>query len=129
MAHGFCKAIGYFFGRLASPDELTIAFLGENDDLLIGLAAILSEIGPNNLKVAFKVLPSGMVEITVRDKHDPENFCDSRLRPAEHVVRFLNDLQTDKKFVITVGDMDLNLNYDLLRMELDRVDWEISYLH
>lgn len=129
MAHGFCSSIGYFFGRLNSPSELTIAFLGENEDLVFGLASILSEIGPENLKVRSCILPNGLAEITVFDKRDPENFSDSRKRPIEHIARFLNDLQEDKKFIITVGDFSLNMNYQVLRMELDDVEWVTEYLN
>jgi hypothetical protein len=129
MAHGFCSSIGYFFGRLNSPSELTIAFLGENEDLVFGLASILSEIGPENLKVRSCILPNGLAEITVFDKRDPENFSDSRKRPLEHIARFLNDLQEDKKFIITVGDFSLNMNYQVLRMELDDVEWVTEYLN
>lgn len=129
MAHGFCSAIGYFFGRLNTPNELTIAFLGENEDLVFGLASILSEIGPENLKVKCCILPNGLAEITVFDKRDPENFSDTRKRPVEHIARFLNDLQEDKKFVITVGDLNLNMNYQVLRMELDDVEWVTEYLN
>ena len=129
MAHGYCKDLGYFFGRLDSPDELTIAFLGKNDDIMFGLASILSDIGPENLHVKCKMLPVGLVEITVFDRRDPNNFCDTRKRPMEHVSRFMLDLQEDKKFVITVGDLDFNLHYDILRLELEHVDWVIDYLH
>lgn len=129
MAHGFCSAIGYFFGRLDSPSELTIAFLGENDELVFGLASLLSEIGSENLQVSCKLQPNGLVEITVFDKRDPDNFSDSRKRPIEHVARFIQDLQTDKKFVITVGDLNLNMDYQTLRMELDQVDWITDYVN
>ncbi|MDT3699148.1 MAG: hypothetical protein RO469_06930 [Thermincola sp.] len=129
MAHGFCSAIGYFFGRLNSPSELTIAFLGENEDLVFGLASILDEIGPENLKVKCCTLPNGLAEITVFDKRDPDNFSDSRKRPLEHIARFINDLQEDKKFIITVGDLNLNMNYQVLRMELDDVELVTEYLH
>ncbi len=129
MAHGYCSAIGYFFGRLSRPSELTIAFLGENEDLVIGLASILSEIGPENLQVIFKLLPSGIAEITVFDRRDPENFSDTRKRPVEHVARFLYDLQEDKKFVITVGDLNLNMDYEVLRLELANVEWVTEYVH
>lgn len=129
MAHGYCSSLGYFFGRLVSPNELTIAFLGESEDLRFGLAALLSEIGPENLQVIFRMRTDGMVEITTLDKRDPENFSDTRKRPVEHVVRFLNDLEEDKKFVITVGDMNLNLDYRTLRMEIDSVYWETTILH
>lgn len=129
MAHGFCSAIGYFFGRLNTPSELTIAFLGENEDLVFGLASILAEIGPENLKVKSCILPNGLAEITVFDKRDPENFSDTRKRPVEHIARFLNDLQEDKKFIITVGDLNLNMNYQVLRMELDDVEWVTEYLN
>ncbi len=129
MAPGYCSAIGYFFGRLVPPNELTIAFVGENEDVVIGLASLLSEIGPENLQVRFKLLPNGLAEITVFDKRDPENFCDTRIRPIEHVVRFLHDLQEDKKFVITVGDLNLNMEYEMLRLELDKVDWVTEYLN
>ncbi|PKM79749.1 MAG: hypothetical protein CVU89_16805 [Firmicutes bacterium HGW-Firmicutes-14] len=129
MAHGYCTSIGYFFGRLDSPDELTIAFLGNNDDVVIGLASLLSDIGPQNLRVSFKLLPSGLAEITVYDERDPENFSDTRQRPAEHIMRFLHDLQNDKRFIITVGDLNLNLNYDILRLELDKVDYLTEYLN
>ena len=129
MAHGYCNAIGYFFGRLDCPSELTIAFLGENDDLVIGLASILSEIGPENLQVKINVLSDGLAEITVFDRRDPENFSDSRRRPVEHVARFLYDLQEDKKFVITVGDLNLNMDYEVLRLELDQVEWITEYLN
>jgi len=129
MAHGYCSSIGYFFGRLVPPNELTIAFLGENKDLVIGLASILSDIGPENLQVIFKLLPNGMAEITVFDKRDPDNFCDTRKRPIDHIFRFLHDLQEDKKFIITVGDFDMNLDYETLRMELDQVAYITEYLH
>lgn len=129
MAHGFCNAIGYFFGRLNTPSELTIAFLGENEDLVFGLASILAEIGPENLKVKSSILPNGLAEITVFDKRDPENFSDTRKRPVEHIARFLNDLQEDKKFIITVGDLRGNMNYQVLRMELDDVEWVTEYLN
>lgn len=129
MAHGYYSAIGYFFGRLDRPSELTIAFLGENEDVVLGLASILSEIGPENLQVTSKLLPNGLAEITVFDKRDPENFSDSRRRPVEHVARFLYDLHEDKKFVITVGDYNLNMDYEILRLELDQVEWLTDYLH
>ncbi len=127
MAHGYCSSIGYFFGRLIPPNELTIAFLGENEDL-IGLASILSEIGPENLRVSFSLLPNGLANITVCDMRDPENFSDTRKRPIEHVARFFQDFQTDQKFIITVGDLNLNIYYDMLRLELDQVDWITEYL-
>lgn len=129
MAHGYCSFIGYFFGRLVPPNELTIAFLGENEDMVIGLASILSDIGPENLQVTFEMLPNGMAEITVFDKRDPENFLDARKRPVEHVARFLHDLQDDKKFIITVGDLNMNIHYDILRMELDQVEWLTEYVN
>jgi hypothetical protein len=129
MAHGYCSSIGYFFGRLVPPNELTIAFLGENEDIRIGLASLLSEIGTDNLRVTFQLLPSGQAEITVFDKRDPDNFSDSRNRPVEHVSRFLCDLQEDKKFVITIGDLNMNLDYNTLRLELDQVDWITENLH
>lgn len=129
MAHGYCSSIGYFFGRLDSPDELTIAFLGENDGLIFGLASLLSEIGSENLQVSFKLLLNGSAEIAVFDKRDPDNFLDTRNRPAEHVSRFLYDLQNDKKFVITVGDLNLKMDYQTLRLELDQVDWLTEYLN
>ncbi len=129
MGEGYCSSIGYFFGRLVPPNELTIAFLGENEDLVIGLASILSDIGPENLQVSFAMLPEGLAEITVFDKRDPENFSDTRKRPIEHVARFLYDLQKDRKFIITVGDLNLNLHYHILRLELEHVDWVAGYLN
>ena len=128
MAQGYCKDLGYFFGRLDSPDELTIAFLGQNDDLVFGLASILSDIGPENLHVKCSMSPTGFVEITVFDCRDPENFSDTRKRPIEHVSRFMLDFQNDKKFVVTVGDLNLNLHYDILRLEIDHIDWVPEYL-
>jgi len=129
MVQGYCGSIGFFFGRLSFPNELTIAFLGKDEDLVIGLASLLSEIGPENLKVNFKLLPNGLAEISVFDKRDPENFLDIRQRPIEHVSRFLSDLQKDKKFVVTVGDLDLNLDYSTLRLELDNADMITEHLN
>ena len=129
MAHGYCSSIGYFFGRLVPPNELTIAFLGENEDMVSGLASILSDIGSENLQVTFELLSNGLAQITVSDKRDPDNFSDSRKRPFEHVTRFMYDLEFDKKFVITVGDLNLNLNYEILRIELDQVNWVTKHLN
>ncbi|WP_418792290.1 hypothetical protein [Phosphitispora sp. TUW77] len=127
MAQGYCRDLGYFFGRLDSPDELTIAFLGHNDDTVYGLARILSDIGPENLHVKCSLLPTGSVEITVFDCRDPDNFSDTRKRPIEHVSRFISDFESDRKFVITVGDLNFNLYYDILRLELDHIDWVTEY--
>lgn len=129
MAHGYCSSIGYFFGRLVPPNELTIAFLGENEDTRFGVAALLSEIGPENLQLIFNLLPDGMAEITLVDSRDPDNFSDTRKRPIEHVIRFMDDLYEDKKFVITVGDMDMNLDYRTLRLEMNQVYWVTENLH
>lgn len=129
MADGYSKAIGYFFGRVMPPDELTIAFIGENEDLVIGLASILQDIGPGNLQVVFKMLATGFVEMTVLDRRDPENFSDTRSMPMEYAARFLYDLEEDHKFIITVGDRDLNFKYDVLRLELEQVDWIPEYLN
>lgn len=128
MARGYCSDIGYFFGRLVNPNELTIAFLGDNQDLVIGLASLLSDIGQENLQVNFKILSNGQAEITVFDKRDPDNFSDSRKRPLDHISRFLLDLQEDKKFVITVGDLNLNMDYDILRMELENINYVTDYI-
>ncbi len=122
-------SFGYFFGRLDSPDELTIAFLAETEDMVSGLAAILTDIGEENLKVVFKLLPTGIVEIIIEDKRDPDNFTDHRLRPVTHISRFLHDFEEDKKYVITVGDLELNMAYDKLRLEMDQVEWVAEYLH
>jgi len=129
MARGYCNAIGYFFGRLVPPNELTIAFLGESEDTRFGVAAILSDIGPEHLQVIFNLLPDGMAEITLVDARDPENFSDTRKRPIEHVIRFMDDLSEDKKFVVTVGDMEMNLDYRTLRLELEQVSWITENLH
>jgi hypothetical protein len=122
-------SFGYFFGRLDTPDELTIAFLAETEDMVTGLAAMLADIGEENLKVIFKLLPTGVVEIIIEDKRDPDNFTDHRLRPVTHISRFLQDFEEDKKFIITVGDLELNMAYDKLRLEMDRVEWVAEYLH
>jgi len=60
---------------------------------------------------------------------DPDNFTDHRLRPVTHISRFLHDFEEDKKFVITVGDLELNMSYDKLRLEMDQVEWVAEYLH
>lgn len=129
MARGYCNSIGYFFGRLVPPNELTIAFLGESEDTRFGVAAILADIGPEHLQVIFNLMPDGMAEITLVDARDPENFSDTRKRPIEHVIRFMDDLSEDKKFVVTVGDMNMNLDYRTLRLELEQVSWITENLH
>ncbi len=121
--------MGYFFGRLDFPDELTIAFLGDNDDLVFGMASILEDIGEENLKVVFQMNSNGWVNIVVQDKRDPSNFMDTRLRAASEVTRFLAEFIETGKFVITVGDFNLNMAYDVLRLEMDEVEWKTEYIN
>ncbi|HEX3031633.1 MAG TPA: hypothetical protein VHS59_05245 [Bacillota bacterium] len=90
-------ATGIFFGRLDEPDELTIAFLAEQEDMMSGLASLLAEIGQENLRVALEFQPSGAVGITIEDRRDPDNFCDRRFRSYPLITRFLMDFEEDKK--------------------------------
>lgn len=123
-------AVGYFFGRLDSPDELTIAFLSEREEMAHGLATLLTEIGTDNLRVRFEIEPSGSVKIIVEDKRDPGNFQDKRLRPVPMITRFLMDFEEDKKLILTVGDLDMNMDYDMLRLEIKEIEVICSkYLH
>ncbi|MDA8213408.1 MAG: hypothetical protein M0021_16265 [Clostridia bacterium] len=123
-------AVGYFFGRLDTPDELTIAFLAEREEVVHGFASLLSEIGPDNLRVCFEIQPSGAVGIIVEDKRDPGNFQDKRLRTVPMITRFLMDFEEDKKLILTVGDLDLNMDYDRLRLEIKEIEVICSkYLH
>jgi len=122
-------ASGYFLGRLDYPDELTIAFLGENEDFVYGLAALLQDIGPDNLRVVFKETPSGNISIIIEDKRDPSNFNDSRERPLDHATRFLAEFNEEKKAIITVGDLNMNLAYDKLRLEIKDIEFIPRYLN
>ena len=114
--------IGYFIGRPNSEDELTIAFLGENDDAVGGLAALLKDIGPENLRVAVEPSFDGTMRVVVEDKRDPTNFNDCRRPPVDLITRFLDELDEDQVFVLTVGDYDLNMAYDKVKFDLDQVE-------
>ncbi|MFZ3171611.1 MAG: hypothetical protein WA118_06480 [Carboxydocellales bacterium] len=123
-------AVGYFFGRLDSPDELTIAFLAEQEEFAYGLATLLTEIGTANIRVRFEIEASGSVRIIVEDKRDPGNFQDRRLRSVPMITRFLVDFEEDKKLILTVGDLDLNMDYEKLRLEIKEIEVSCSkYLH
>ncbi len=123
-------ALGYFFGRLDVPDELTIAFLAEHEENIHGFASLLSEIGSHNLRICFEVQSSGAVDITIEDKRDPGNFQDKRIRPIPMLTRFLEDFEEDKKLILTVGDLDLNMAYDKLRLEISEIEVKCStYYH
>ncbi|MDA8234953.1 MAG: hypothetical protein M0Z31_09180 [Clostridia bacterium] len=122
-------ASGYFLGRLDWPDELTIAFLGENEEFVYGLATLLEDIGPDNLRVVFKENPCGTISIIVQDKRDPSNFNDIRERPLDHATRFLAEFQEDRKAIITVGDLDMNLAYDRLRLEIHDIEFIPRFLN
>lgn len=123
-------AVGYFFGRLDFPDELTIAFLAEQEEMAYGLASLLTEIGTDNIRVRFEIEASGSVRIIVEDKRDPGNFQDRRLRSVPMITRFLMDFEEDKKLILTVGDLDLNMDYEKLRLEIKEIEVICSkYLH
>lgn len=115
-------ATGIFFGRLDEPDELTIAFLAEQEDMMYGIASLLAEIGQENLRVALEFQPSGAVGITIEDRRDPENFQDRRFRSFPMITRFLMDFEEEKKVILTVGDLDLNMDYKRLRLEIGEID-------
>lgn len=115
-------SIGYFMGRPSSNDQLTIAFLGENEDMVCGLAAMLRDIGPENLRVAFEPQDDGSVQIVIEDKRDPSNFNDCRKPPVELIARFLDELDEDQSFVITVGDYELNMSYDKMMFTKDSIE-------
>lgn len=115
-------SIGYFMGRPNSEEKLTIAFLGENEDAIGGLAAILKDIGPENLRVAFEPLGDGNVQIIIEDKRDPSNFNDRRKPPVELIARFLDEFDEDQSFIITVGDYELNMAYDKIKFIIDQVE-------
>lgn len=122
-------ALGYFFGRLNSPDELTIAFLAEKEEVIHGFASLLSEIGVENIRVCFEFQPSGAVGITIEDKRDPGNFQDKRLRTIPMITQFLMDFAEDKKLILTVGDLQLNMAYDKLRLEIEDIEVKTKFLH
>ena len=115
-------SIGYFFGRPNSEEKLTIAFLGENDDAVCGLASLLKDIGAKNLRVAFEPLNDGNVQIVIEDKRDPSNFNDCRKPPIDLIARFLDEFDEDQKFIITVGDYKLNMAYDKINFIIDQVE-------
>lgn len=124
-----CGSMGFFFGRLNFPSELTIAYLGDNDDLVTALARTLDDIGKENLTVSFRLNPDSMVSIVIEDKRDPTNFLDIRTRTIPEVARFMKEFTEIGKFVITVGDLNLNMAYNRVRFEMDFIDWKTGYIN
>lgn len=122
-------ALGYFIGRLDGPDELTIAFLSESETGQDGFASLLRDIGPENLRVVFQETPAGTVIVTTEDKRDPTNFSDRRERPMYHATRFIYEFAQDGRVIVTVGDLNLNLQYTKLRLEITDVEYRTLYLN
>lgn len=122
-------ALGYFMGRLARPDELTIAFLSESEMGQDGFACLLRDIGPENLRVVIEETPIGTVIVTTEDKRDPTNFSDRRERPIYHATRFIYEFGQDGRVIVTVGDLNMNLQYAKLRLEITDVEYRTLYLN
>lgn len=122
-------ALGYFIGRLDEPDELTVAFLSESETGQDGFAYLLRDIGSENLRLVFQETALGTVIVTIEDKRDPSNFCDRRERPIYHATRFIYEFEHDGRVIVTVGDMNMNLQYTKLRLEVTDVEYRTLFLN